>query len=160
MLRLLCSNPNTDQQVTAVWMHSKSQQFTPAMDIALPSEVKRQLKTFQVCCSSFASCCLPLLAAAYWPQVLSSRLQHSCYGVVGSIGGARGKLDSLPIGGKLSTGADSASSSRDCVLLTPLLTLWRPTAGQPFRKGGASSDCCTGHPNSFLFVSACARHIP
>ncbi len=159
MLRLLCSNPKIDRQVTAVWTHSKSQQFTPAMDTALPSEVKRQLKTFQVCCSCFASCCLPILAAAF-SQVPSSRLQHSCYGVVGSIGGARGKLDSLPIGGKLSTGDDSASSSRERVLLTPSLTLWRPAAGQPFRKGGASPDCCTGHPNSFLFVSACARHIP
>lgn len=159
MLRLLCSNPKIDQQVTAVWTHSKSQQFTPDMDIALPSDVKRQLKTFQVCCSCFASCCLPILAAAF-SQVPSWRWQHSCYGIVGSIGGARGKLDSLSIGGKLSTGVDSASSSRDCVLLTPSVTVWRPTAGQPFRKGGASPDYCTGHPISFLSVSACARHIP
>jgi len=71
MLRLLCSNPNIDQQV-----HSSVDaqlQFMPTMDIALPSDVKRQLKTFQVSCSCFASCCLPILAAAFL-QVLCWRL--------------------------------------------------------------------------------------
>ena len=60
---------------------------------------------------------LPILAAAF-SQVPNSRWHHSCYGILGSIGGARGKLDSLPVRGKLSTGDNIVSSSCESVLLT------------------------------------------
>ncbi|DBA77536.1 TPA: hypothetical protein ACH3X1_009351 [Trebouxia sp. C0004] len=100
------------------------------MDIALPSEVKRQLKTFQVCCSCFASSCVAILAAAF----SQARMQHSCYGVVGNVGGARGKLSSLPIGGKPSTGDDSAFTSRECVLLTPSFTYGDLLQASPFER--------------------------